>query len=928
MKNILQVGLASLSAIAMVSLQATAAEYTVPLVPANIAPTTTGASSAPVEVVGQPRVTKGHPCTLWDNEDIQHFREMLKTSKELQSQLAELKAAMDARMAEPLNIPPPQRGVFPGEYFPAYPETPSDDAGARWRRRIMRNSNEISDLATVYVLTGDVKYAEFCKQMLLGYACFTQHGQSKSYTLRSCQGMVTQLLEEGLLLTRWARAYDLVYNLPSWTPEERVRIHDELFQPMARCILYPAAVDIDPKTGGSFGSQVNNRGAIGTVGVLMAGYATDDQELINAALYGTVPTVKAPAPGANTTFPPPKHWTACTADKPNGGLIAKHFGDCIPADGVWIEGSPSYAFYVLGSLITAAEAMWHHGIDMYRYRNGAFKGLFDFPLLLAYPDTTLPALNDAHRDYIVGGNVPIFYEYAYRRYRNPAYLPIIKSQIKTYSDLGKFIGGTTGQWGVVKKPEDGTTDLPESKSYKTLHISYVGDAPTSILYDLDSNEKEVPFVQDNVNFFSVGYGILRTPGPSGVNNLLLTYGPSASHGHPDKLMIDIFAFNDVLMPSPGIIFPYNNPLDVTWFHTTLAHGTLTVDEKSQMYFGEMYKYPKGTPTPHADQLVYGPASTMGLQRAWTDSCYTGVTMDRSLFITRHYVADLFSATSSTPRKYDLAWHIRGQLTSDLKLEPMAFPTPAPLGYSVLTDVRHAQADKAWSVTLTRDKHVARLLGAATPGTEVIVGDNGRYDDGTVDRAKQDHPPTIIVRRANTTATVFGGVMDLSDSKEGYVKSVVQDGGANAGYGVLKIQTAKGVDYCFTAYRPGSFRAGEIATDAQQALVVMDGKNVQSMYLGGGRTLSIGSTTLQRSEPGLAYLEKKETEGYIVANPSSTAATLTLMMPGLDTFDVFTLDNKGARGAKAALLKGIANAFSVKLNATSKLELVPKAASGK
>ena len=921
MKNILQLGFITLLTLSLTPLRAMA-ESSLPLLPANIGPTTTGASSAPIDVVGQPRVTKGHPCTVWDQEDILHFREMLKTSKELQAQLAELKAAMDARIAEPLNVPPPQKGVFPGEYFPAYPETPNDDAGARWRRRIMRNSNEISDLATVYALTGEAKYAEYSKALLLSYACFSQHGQSKGYTLRSCSGMVTQLLEEALLLSRWARAYDLIYNLPSWKPEERARIHDELFQPFAYCQLYPAAVDINPKTGGAFATQVNNRGAIGSVSVLMAGYATDDQDLINAALYGITPTQKAPPKEANTVFPPPKHWTACTAAKPNGGLIATHFGECIPPDGVWIEGSPSYAFYALGSLIAAAETLWHHGIDMYRYRNGALKGLFDFPMLLAYPDMTLPALNDAHREHLVGGNMPVLYEYAYRRYRDPAYLPIIKSKITTYSELGKFIGGTTGQWGVVKKPEDGTTDLPEPKSSKTLHVSYVGGAPTSVLYDLDPNEKEVPFVQNSANFFSVGYGILRTPGASGVNNLLLTFGPSASHGHPDKLMIDIFAFNDVLMPTPGIIFPYNNPLDKTWFHTTLAHGTLTVDEKSQMYFGEMYKYPKGTPNPHADQLVYGAAATMGIQRAWTDTCYTGVTMDRSLFLTRNYVADLFSALSSTPHKYDLAWHIRGELTSDLKLDPMAFQSP-PDGYSVLQNVRHAQADKAWSVTLKRENHVARLLGAPTAGTEVIVGDNGRYDDSTVDRSKLDHPPTIIVRRDKAPATVFGAVMDLSDSKEGYVKSVTQEGTLTSGYALLKVDTVKGTDYCFASYRPGNYRAGAIETDAQQALVVMDGQNLQSMYLGGGRSLKVGALVLQRGEPGLAYIEKTDEGGYIVANPSPTATMLTVMLPNLANFDAFTIDGKGKRAGAAALLKGVPNAFAVKLNATSKIELVPK-----
>ena len=918
--------------------------YGVPLLPADIAPTSTGASGSPIQVVGQPRMTKGHPCTIWDNEDIQHYRDMLKTSPELQSQLADLKAAMDARMAQPLDVPPPQKGpdgkwLFPGQYFPAYPDTPTDDAGGRFRRRIMRNSNEISDLATVYALTGEQKYGDFCKQLLLAYSCFKEYGQPPGYTLRSASGMVTQLLEEGLLLTRYARAYDIIYNLPSWTPEQHQQVHDDLFIPIAYEMLYPAGVDANPGTGGSFASQENNRGCIGSTGVLMAGYASDDQDLINAALYGTHPTVTKPSQAGMKVFPPPKDWVAGTADNPNGGLLATGIDKCIAPDGVWIEGSPSYAFYVLGSLIDMAESMWHHGFNLYTYHNGRLKSMFDYPLLLAYPDMTLPGLNDAHRGKLGTGTAPILYEYAYRRYQDPAYIPIINTKMATVPELNGFIGGETGVWkkaapaapGASPTPTpSGVEMLPAPQSFKSLHLSYVGDAPPSVLYDLDPNNKGQATVQGDVNFFSVGYGILRTPGAGGVNNLLMCYGPSASHGHPDKLAIDIFAYNDVLMPTPGVYFPYNNPLDKTWFHTTLAHGTMTVDEKSQIFFGAMFTYPKGTPIAHADQLVFGPASTVGIQRAWSNTLYSGVTMDRSLFLTQNYVADLFGASSGAPHKYDLAWHIRGDVSSNLKFDPMTFPAPVADGYSVLTNVRHAATDKAWSITLTRGEHLARLIGVGSPGSEVIVGDNGRYEDATMgNRNTVDHPPTIIERRANSGPTVYGNVVDLSDRKDGYVRNVDFAGGFDDGYGLLTVSTAKGTDYCFTAYRPGTYTAGGVATDAQQALVTIDGaSDVQAMYLGGGSVLRTATAMIQRSAPGLAYVEKTPSGSYIVGNPSSSAATVTVTLPALAALDAYNLDDKNQLSGPAAVSKGAgANAYSLQLKPSSKVEFAAKKVAG-
>ena len=91
---------------------------------------------------------------------------------------------------------------------------------------------------------------------------------------------------------------------------------------------------------------------------------------------------------------------------------------------MWAEGAMGYQFMALQALIIDAEVLWHHGIDMYRYRDCALKRLFDSPLQFCYPDLTTPAMHDSGRDSIVGGD-SYLYEYAYRRYRDPGYLLIL-----------------------------------------------------------------------------------------------------------------------------------------------------------------------------------------------------------------------------------------------------------------------------------------------------------------------------------------------------------------------------------------------------------------------------------------------------------------------------------------------------------------------
>lgn len=812
--------------------------YDAPALPANIAPTAGAAAEGKVEVVGQPRVTQGHPCTLWDKEDIAHYKEMLKTSKELQIQYAGLKKAMDDRLTQPPGIPQPRQGADGKWMHISDIEKLGDSTVGAVH---MQLGQDIANLGAVYALSGEAKYAEFAKKLLLAYADVYAHygiGARAGFN-HDPSKVFDQRLGDSTWLIPLARGYDLIHDLPSITPEERKHIEDDLVKPAGRHIVGNHAM-LEAET---------NWSAIATCAVLMAGYAADDQELINTAFWG----IKG------------------TKDKPTGGLFKCHFGPgAIDVDGMWAEGAMGYQFMALEALITDAEVLWHHGIDMYRYRDCALKRLFDTPLRIAYPDLTTPAIHDSGHGSIIDRE-SYLYEFAYRRYRDPAYL-LILNQSGTHLDaqFQKF--------------------------------------PVSVLYDRDLKEKTAPVEWKSVNFFGVGYGILRLTTPAGTSSLLMDYGPNRSHGHPDKLNIDLYAFNDQLIPDPGSIW-YEQPLYRRWYHTTLAHNTLVVDELEQKACG-------------ATQLVYGPADTFAIQRARTNEAYAGVLMDRSLFMTPQYVADIYGAFARLPRKMDLVYHIRGEFASDLKMEPTEFPKPAENGYSELTNVRHAATDKAWSATVTRKGNVARFLSAGGTATDVIVAD-GIYG--------LEKPPTIIERR-NVASTVYGNVIDVSGAKDGYVKSVEIEGGLDKGYALMKITTLKGVDLCFVSYRPGMYQLGVLSTDAQQAMVVLNGDRVEAMYMAGGRTLTTKGAILirgrlgdpNRSETGLAFIERVETGAYVIGNPSPTGTKVTLQMAALSQLEAFDLNEIGKRSGPAKI--EMTNFGPVlEIGAASKIEFAPKGA---
>src|SRR5262249_53535481 len=152
----------------------------------------------------------------------------------------------------------------------------------------------------------------------------------------------------------------------------------------------------------------HNRSCVCTSGVLMAGYACDDDKQINDAMYG---------------------WEG-TKDKPTGGLFAVHFDKCIQPDGLWIEGAPGYQLGIAScGLFNDAETLWHHGIDMYRYHNGVLKHMLDSAIHLAYPNEkmTLIKLHDSQGEGLLDdkpwlqNEAGLPYECGYRRYHDPQY---------------------------------------------------------------------------------------------------------------------------------------------------------------------------------------------------------------------------------------------------------------------------------------------------------------------------------------------------------------------------------------------------------------------------------------------------------------------------------------------------------------------------
>lgn len=770
-------------------------EYSV-TAPENGIAITEGALAGDVRVVGEPRMTQGHPRTVWDMEDVERYQAMMKDSPVLRRQAEALRAALDKRILEPVDVPQPVKNEK-GEYIHV---SDADDGRGRVHRS---RSLDIANLGMAYLLFEDEKYAEYAKKLLLAYA-----DAYPNYAIGARPGFshapsraFDQVLGDAIWIIPIAQGYDFIYNYKGISPEERKHIEEDLLGLCGQWIS---------KNNSNFRSATN-WGAIGTAAVLSCGVAIDDEYLVKRALFGTNYD-----PKNKRLSEPTPWWEGQPNAKPSG--MELHFSErSIDVDGMWNEGAMGYQFMALQALICEAETLWHHGIDLYRYRNGALKRLFDSPLQFAYPDLRTPAIHDSGSTSITSYEAYL-YEYAYRRYQDPAYLSILR-----------------------------LADRRLAASYQQFTVS--------TLYDVDFEKAADPVPAKSVNLNGVGYGILRLVDERGTRSLLMDYGPNRSHGHPDKLNLDLWLFGARRVPDPGSVW-YEQPLYRRWYHPTASHNTLLVDQQSQRSAG-------------AEQLVYAAGDTVGIQRARTTEAWAGVAMDRAVFMTADYVADIFGAFSSKDHIFDLAWHPTGEFSSPFEFEPIPAPGLTSVGYNELANPRSVTTKDPFLASFDEGGQTIRLL---TPrnreDTQYIVG------EGHLGRSR----PTAVYQRRRCKGTIYGNVLDYS--KEGIVQEVQQWGSLEAGFGAMEVKiSGGGSDLCYVAWRDGVQGAGKLRTNARQAFLSLgEDDNVRMAVLGGGTSLRLTEFAMDRTSPGLAIVERLENGAYIVANPSPEDAGITVTLP--------------------------------------------------
>jgi hypothetical protein len=303
-------------------------------------------------------------------------------------------------------------------------------------------------------------------------------------------------------------------------------------------------------------------------------------------------------------------------------------------EGFWIEGAFGYHFYALRALTATAQMAKQSGLNLWA-EEPALLSLFTGPIGVLLPNGELPAFNDSGRTSLYGQDY--LYELAYAASRDERLLPIMEKNGRTNREALLF--------GVEKVPVAQTLKLSSAVFPKAGYAA------------LRNNENDLTVI---AKFGQHGGG----------------------HGHYDKLSFVLYSQGRVMGDDPGTQL-YGLPLHQQWDQMTIAHNTISVDEKRQAAAtGKLIDWKVG-----ADWV----AVTMD-----AGSIYDDVSYQRSMVLTSAYclIADHVRSLSSTSHSFDWMYHNEGSVKLEQPGGDEAVTgLPIGNGYGLLRDVRDAGSGK-------------------------------------------------------------------------------------------------------------------------------------------------------------------------------------------------------------------------------------------
>ena len=572
--------------------------------------------------------------------------------------LDDAKAVLNKAFKAPMDVP------TPGE------------AGGYAHEKHKQNYREMQTAGTLYVITGEPRYAAFVRDMLEKYAMLYPSLGAHPLAKNQAPGkLFHQSLNEANWLVATSIAYDCVYDFLQ--PAERARIEHNVLRPMADWLSVEQAKEFD---------RIHNHGTWAVASVGMLGYVLGDTSYVNRAIHGT--------------------------KRDGSGGFLRQLDLLFSPDGYYMEG-PYYIRYALMPFFHFAEAIQRTQPEfgIYRYRDSILKKALYSAVQTTFANGVFPPINDASRTMAVDApEVVLALDLAYSRYgpnQNLLGAAAIQNRVilngaglAIARDMASARRTPMMNWGSVE-----FTDGPDGKrgGLGILRSGVGRDASMLLMKYGVHGEGHGHFDKLHFIFFDGEREVVPDYGFSRWINIEPKFG--------------------------GRYLPEND----SYAMQSIAHNTVVVDERTQNEAREA-----AAEAVWADRHFFDASNaSVQVMSARADRHNAGTTMQRTMFLitdarfSRSVVVDLFRLGSSTDHTYDFPIHFRGQLISTDVTYAGRSARQEPLGkaFGYQHIWREATGTTAGPVRMTwlDGNRYYTVTTAAGASPEVIFGRTGAND---------------------------------------------------------------------------------------------------------------------------------------------------------------------------------------------------------
>ncbi|MCY9869979.1 heparinase II/III family protein [Vibrio barjaei] len=575
------------------------------------------------------------------------------------------------------------------------------EGGGYEHNRHKQNYIHIDLAGRLFLITEETKYRDYIVEMLTAYANVYPTLESNVSRDTNPPGKIFhQTLNENMWMLYASCAYSCVFHTLS--DEQKQHIETDLFKQMIDLFVVTYGHDFD---------IVHNHGLWAVAAVGICGYAINDQESVDKALYGL------------------------KLDKVSGGFLAQ-LDQLFSPDGYYMEG-PYYHRFSLRPIYLFAEAIERRQpeIGIYEFNDSVIKTTSYAVFSTAFPDGTLPALNDSSKTISINDEgVIMATSVCYHRYEQSETL---LSMANHQQDVWVQSAGKT--------LSDAVDAADEIKPFNWGSL-FVTDGPKgekgglTILRHRDA--------QDDDTMALLWFG------QHGSDH---QYHSALDHGHYDGLHLSVFNRGQEVLHDYGFgrwvnVEPKFGgryiPENKSYCKQTVAHNTVTVDQSTQNNFDT------ATAESRFGSKQFFKADDAKLQgmSGKISEYYEGVDMQRSVLLAdieefeKPLVIDVYRIKADKEHSYDLPVHFSGQIIRtdfEYNTESTLRPMGESFGYQHLWNLASGDVEGSSLVSWLHGNSYYSLVTSAVEGSKVYFARLGANDPNFNLRSE----PALILRQS-------------------------------------------------------------------------------------------------------------------------------------------------------------------------------------